>query len=169
MLAQRRLLSHVLEYGVAEAGQPRKEIPAVQRQAGPYPRIAFIDLLPEVHPFLEVRASGSELAAHRKPAAPGSAAEGHMNAFLGRHIETEERATLRDQGIDAGLSDAVTDDVEKAVFACRSIHQTRSRRTCRAAARCDIDHWEPDRGLTHRARIAASYRVDHAFRDPTSE
>jgi len=52
--------SHIVHYCAAKARQIRKQTASVKRHAGAHPRIVFRQFLPEVQPFLQVRAAGGE-------------------------------------------------------------------------------------------------------------
>jgi hypothetical protein len=62
----------------------------VQGPAGDDPRVVGTQLLAEIEAFLVVRPSGGQLAAKRKPAAPGAPAARHGDRLLvGRRLIEE--------------------------------------------------------------------------------
>ena len=71
----------------------------------------------EVQAFLPVGPARGQLAAERKPAAPGAAAERHRVARLGLFGKREEAAAQVFEAQAERLVDAVADDVEEAVRA----------------------------------------------------
>ncbi len=92
-----------------------KEVAAVQRHAGAHPRMVVAELAAEVEAFLPVGPAGGQLAAERKPAAPGAAAERHGEALLGFLGQGEEAMAELFEARPERRVDAVADDVEEAV------------------------------------------------------
>ena len=93
------------------------EVAAMQRYTRRHARMLLAQLGAEVQALLPVGPAGGQLAAERKPAAPGATTERHRVARLGLFGKGEEAAAQIFQTLTQRLVDAVPDDIEEAVRA----------------------------------------------------
>ena len=95
------------------------EVLAVQRHACRHAPMGLVQLDAEVQALLPVGTARGQLTAEGKPAAPGTAAEQHGVARLGRFRKGEEAAAQVVEAQAERRVDAVTDDIEEPVRAAR--------------------------------------------------
>ena len=115
-------LGHPFEDGLAKPWQhvvAGNEVAAVQRHARRDARMRLAQLGAEVQALLPVGTARGQLAAERKPAAPGPAAERHGVACLGLFRKGEEAAAQVVEAQAERRVDAVADDIEEPVRAAR--------------------------------------------------
>ena len=122
-------LHHRLHVPGDERGQGRhlRRVPvhAVERVTGDHPRMVARMVDAEVQALLVVGQPARQLAAQRKPAAPGPPGERHRHLGLGRLVEGEERTRRRVEVGAQRARHAVADHQEEAVVACRAIDLVR--------------------------------------------
>ena len=80
----------------------------------------------EVEAFLPVGPARGQLAAERKPAAPGATTERHRIARLGLFGKSEEAAAQVFEAPAERLVDAMADDIEETVCAARFADASRN-------------------------------------------
>ncbi len=115
-------LGHPFEDRLPKPGQhvvAGDEVAAMQRHARRHARMLLAQLGAEVQALLPVGSARRQLAAERKPAAPGTTAERHRVARLGLFGKGEEAVAQVFEAPAERLVDAVADDIEEAVRAAR--------------------------------------------------
>ncbi len=152
-VAEPRHRADVVENRLAEAGNIREEIAAVQRRPGGDARVAVRQLRAEVQPFLEIRPPPGQLSPHRKVAAPRQAAQLHADRQLRLERLCEEAPAERFEPRLQSLVDAMSDDVEEAGATAGVADLScpeRSRRACPERSRRVAPSGDEGRDIDHR-------------------
>ena len=141
-MAERGQGVDVTQHGLAEAGNPGKEVRPVKRCTRQHGRMIERDLRTEVETLFSIGLARRQLATEWKVSAPGPAAARHRDLILLRLASCEKLAAQCLQSLTERFVNAVIDDVEEPGLPARGSDLLRRVNPLAGAMhqRSDVDH-----------------------------